>query len=121
MKRIILVVAFAGGSLLATSSKAQAWGGYHIGYTHVGPFGVQHYGRTIGVGPYGGVYGGVHVGAFGGVYRAGYGYGGIYGAGYYPWGLYGGYYPYAPYYDGGYAVGGYHYGDVYRAGVYRHY
>jgi hypothetical protein len=120
MKRIILVVAFAVALVLATNSKAQAWGAAHVGYTHVGPAGVQHYGRTVAAGP-GGVYGGAHYGAYGyggGSYHAGYGY----GAG----GAYGGYHAYTPAYGGGYAVGGYHYGgyyggDVYRAGVYRAY
>ena len=31
---------------LLTSSKVHAWGACHVGYTHVGYGGVQHYGRT---------------------------------------------------------------------------
>ncbi len=37
---------------LATASRARA-GAYHVGYTRVSPYGVQHYGRTAGVGPTG--------------------------------------------------------------------
>ena len=68
---------------LWTSSPVQAWGAYHAGFTHVGPGGVYHYGRTAAVGPYG-AYGGAHYGAYGyggGVYRGGYGYGDRYGYG----------------------------------------
>jgi hypothetical protein len=100
---------------LLTAPEARAWGGFHVGYTHVGYGGVYHYGRTFGVGPYGGAYSFGHVGglgAYGGLYHAGYG------------GLYGGYYPYSPYGASfGYRYGGYHYGGLYgggyRAGVYR--
>src|SRR5438552_1033029 len=79
-------------AMLLMPEAAWSWGGYHAGYTHVGPGGVQHWGRTAGVGPYGGFAGG-HAwgGGWGGGYRAGYGYGARYG------GL-----------DGG--VGGYRYG-----------
>jgi hypothetical protein len=93
-------VAVAGMLLsLLTASKAQAWGACHVGYTHIGYGGVQHYGRTVGVGPYGGGYSAGRYGSYGayGGYRAGYGgYGGYHYAGY-----------------GGAAYGGY------RAGYYR--
>jgi hypothetical protein len=86
---------------LVASTEARAWGGYHVGYTHVGPAGAYHYGRT-------GVYGG-----YGGAYRYGYGvggvhygYGGVYGA---PYGAYYGGYRYVP----GYYGGAYRYGYLY--------
>jgi len=42
---------------LVTSTKAHAWGAYHVGYTHYGPItGFQHYGATAYRGPYGGGY-----------------------------------------------------------------
>jgi hypothetical protein len=72
---------------LAVSSKAQAWGGYHVGYTHYSPTtGLHHYGWT-----------GVHAG-YGGYGRSGFhdtGYGG---------------YHYSGYHYGGYGYGSYHYG-----------
>lgn len=97
---------------LWTSSPVQAWGAYHVGYTHVGYGGVQHYGRTAAVGPYG-AYGSAHYGGvgYGGAYRGGYGYGDRYGGAY---GYHAGY--------GGYDYGGFRAGGVYggyRAGVYR--
>jgi hypothetical protein len=108
-----LFVALAATLLtLWTASPAQAWGAYHVGYTHVGYGGVQHYGRTAVVGPYG-AYGGAHYGGvgYGGAYRGGYGYGDRYGGAY---GYHAGY--------GGYDYGGFRAGGVYggyRAGVYR--
>ncbi len=39
--------------VLGTSSKAQAWGAYHAGYTHVGPSGAYHAGYTAAAGPHG--------------------------------------------------------------------
>jgi hypothetical protein len=72
---------------LLVAPEVQAWGAYHSGYTHVGYGGVQHYGSTTLVGPYGGVYSGSHGGSYGyggGYhygYHSGYGYGG-YGEGY---------------------------------------
>jgi hypothetical protein len=117
MKRHLLILACAVTMLLlGTVSKAQAWGAYHVGYTHVGAGGVEHYGATYARGPYGG-YGGARYGAYGaegGVYRGGYGAGGAYGG-----------YHYGGAYGGGYAAGGYHYGGAYGgaygAGVYRRY
>ena len=112
MRRPFLFLALAAALLvLGTSSEAHAWGAYHVGYTHVGYGGVQHYGRTVGVGPYGAYSGGS-------VYRGGYGGYGRYGYGT----AYGGYRAYSPSYSGGYAAGGYHYGTSgYGAGVYRAY
>src|SRR6516225_7532040 len=95
-----LVVTAAG---LLIPARAQGQGAYHVGYTHVGPGGVQHWGSTGVAGPYG-AYGGAHYGAYGGgggAYHAGYGYGARYGG-------YGG--AYGGYHYGGGAYGGYHYG-----------
>jgi hypothetical protein len=104
-RKIALVMLVVVGGLLGVAAEAQAWGGYHFGYTHVGPGGVQHWGRTGFAGPYG-AYSGGRYGAYGayGGYHAGYGYGAHYG----------GY--------GGYHYGGYGYGGAYggyRAGYYR--
>jgi len=70
-------------SLMATS-EVQAWGGFHVGYTHVGYGGVEHWGRTGISTPYGSYYGGrtAAYGRYGGVYHSGYGYGAGYGYGY---------------------------------------
>jgi hypothetical protein len=120
-KTIFLSVAATLAALL-TAPEARAWGGFHVGYTHVGYGGVQHWGRTAVEGPYG-AYSGGHYGAYGrygGSYRAGYGggYRSGYGEGY------GGYHSYSAYgATGGYGYGGYHYGGAYgggyNAGVYR--
>jgi hypothetical protein len=110
MLRKSLAVAIAAAfAALLTPAKAHAWGAAHIGYTHVGPAGIYHVGRTAAVGPYG-AYGGYRAGAYGyggAAYRTGYGvgYGGAYGynAGY------GGAYHYGVVPYGGYgAVGGYY-------------
>jgi hypothetical protein len=85
MSRKTLVVAlFAILSVLGTSNQVDAWGGYHVGYTHVGYGGAYHVGATAGYGgdrygsedrssyhSYGGYhYGGDRYGAYGaGVYR----------------------------------------------------
>jgi hypothetical protein len=88
LNKIITLTIVAALAALLMPSKVDAWGAAHVGYTHVGPGGVYHAGRTAAVGP-GGVYSGGRVGAVGaggGVYRAGYGggvgYGGAYGGGY---------------------------------------
>jgi hypothetical protein len=114
-----LAVVFA---LLLSSSQAGAWGVAHVGYTHVGYGGVQHYGRTAAVGPYG-AYSGAHYGAYGagGAYRVGGAYGVGYGGYGYPAGVYN--------YGGVNAYGGYGYGGFgatnvyggYAGGVYRRY
>jgi len=71
--------------VLATSSRAQAWGcyhyryggyggygGYHAGYTHYGPVtGFHHYSTGGGYGAYGGYHYGTHYGAYRG-YTGGY-------------------------------------------------
>jgi hypothetical protein len=82
--------------VLVLSPRAQAWGAAHVGYTHVGPNGVYHAGRTAAYGGGGARYGG----SAGGVR-----YGGAYGGA-----AYGG----ARY--GGASYGGYHYGG-YRGGA----
>ena len=120
MRSTLLLWAAAIMAALALSSEAQAWGCRHVGYTHVGPSGVYHYGHTSAVGPYG-AYSGGHAGA--------YGYGGAsYHAGY-GGGYHAGYAGYGGYHYGSSAYGGYHYGGygmaadpyAYRAGVYRYY
>ena len=112
VRQFLLAGLAAAALLLATSTKAHAWGAAHVGYTHVGYGGVQHYGYTAARGPYGG-YSGGHVSGYGyggGSYHAGYGYGDRYGG-------YGGYHygGYSGYHYGGYPA----YGGAYRAGVYR--
>jgi hypothetical protein len=90
---------------LLTASDARAWGAYHVGYTHFGPNGFAHYGRTAAVGPYG-AYSGGHAGFYGaggGAYHVGYGYGERYGG-------------YGGYHYGGFGYGGY---GGYRGGFYR--
>jgi hypothetical protein len=107
LRKILLPVLAAALVTLLVASQAQAWGGFHVGYTHVGPGGVYHYGRTVGYGGYGG-YGGYRYGGYGygGAYR--YGYGDRFGGAYY-----GGYH-YAPSYYGGYHYGGVRYGYDFR-------
>ncbi len=96
LRNILCLALMAAAATLMTTAKAQAWGAYHVGYTHVGPYGVQHYGRTVGVGPYG-AYSGAHYGAYGG-YRAGYSYGARYGEAYhYGYDRYGSYDRYGGY------------------------
>lgn len=51
--RLLLISMTASALAFLTPSEAGAWGAVHAGYTHVGPYGVQHYGTTRGVGPYG--------------------------------------------------------------------
>ena len=104
MLRKIVFPALAAALLaLLVSSQARAWGGYHVGYTHVGYGGVYHYGRTGFYGGYGDRYGG-----YGGGYRyGGYRYGGDAYGGY----RYGGYH-YSPSYYGDY-------GGVYTRPGYR--
>lgn len=63
---------------LGLSSKAQAWGAYHVGYTHYGPVtGVHHYGYT-----------GAHYGGYGGYHYGGYHYGSYHSGGGYHYGYY---------------------------------
>src|SRR5262245_33501693 len=88
LKKILALATVAALAVLLMPSQVDAWGAAHVGYTHVGPAGVYHTGRTVAAGP-SGVYAGGRTGAYGaygGAYRAGYGgavgYGGAYG-GYY--------------------------------------
>jgi hypothetical protein len=107
LKKIIPLVTVAALAVLLAPSKVDGWGAAHVGYTHVGPAGVYHTGRTVAAGP-GGVYAGGRTaayGAYGGADRAGYGgavgYGGAYGG--YHYGYAGGY---------GYGYGGARYGYI---------
>ena len=75
LNKIITLAIVATLTALLMPSRVGAWGAAHVGYTHVGPAGVYHTGRTAAAGP-GGVYAGGHTsayGAYGGAYRAGYG------------------------------------------------
>ncbi len=67
---------------LAMPSKIDAYGAAHVGYTHVGPGGVQHYGASAYHGP-NASYAGAHRSAYGtsgGVYHAGYGGAAVHGS-----------------------------------------
>ena len=109
MRQHILFLALAVTlGVLGTSSKAQAWGAYHAGYTHVGAGGVSHYGYSSAHGAYGsygesrsvyGTSGSVsHYGSSAGV--------GCHGE--------------SGYHYSGTSADGYHYGaSAYHAGVYR--
>ncbi len=82
MKRSWLMIAFLMLTVLAIRpTNALAWGGAHVGYTHVGPNGAYHAGYTRG-------YGGndaYHAGYTTGGYHYGTTSGGYYGApGYHP-------------------------------------
>jgi hypothetical protein len=124
LRKSVFLAAAATLATLLTAPEARAWGraGFHVGYTHVGPGGVEHWGRTAVAGPYGS-YSGGHYGAYGrygGSYHAGYGSVDRYGGG----AAYGGYHSYSAYGStAGYRYGGYHYGGVYgtgyAGGVYR--
>ena len=75
LNKIVTLASVAALAALLMPSRVDAWGAAHVGYTHVGPAGVYHTGRTVAVGP-GGVYAGGRtsaVGAYGGAYRGGYG------------------------------------------------
>jgi hypothetical protein len=78
LRRSILLAIAAIVVSLGLSAKAQAWGAYHVGYTHYSPYtGLHHYGYTGvhagGYGGYGGYhYGGYHYGGYGGGYHYGY-------------------------------------------------
>jgi hypothetical protein len=104
LKKIIPLAVLAAVAALLMPSELHAWGAAHVGYTHVGPNGVYHAGRTVASGP-GGTYAGGRTtayGAGGGAYHAG---GAAYG------GAAGGYH-YNYHYSGGAAAGGYRYGYV---------
>jgi hypothetical protein len=106
LRKTLFIALVAALAPLVTSAKTQAWGGYHVGYTHYSPYtGLHHYGYTGVSRGYGGGYGGYHYGGYGG---GGYHYGGYGGYG-------GGAYHYGGYHYGGYGgYGGYHAG-YYRA------
>jgi len=63
LRNILYAALLSGAAMLTTTSTAHAWGAYHVGYTHVGPSGVQHYGRTAGYGS-NGAYSGAHYGSY---------------------------------------------------------
>jgi hypothetical protein len=118
LRKFLVLALLTATATLLTASRVHAWGAFHVGYTHVGAGGVEHFGRTAAVGPYG-AYSGGHVGAYGyggASYHAGYGYGGTYGSSYSSY-----HYAASPYYGSYY--GGMSsaslYGGEYRAGVYR--
>src|SRR5262249_28853019 len=76
-KTLLLSATIAVVWLLSTPRELNAYGARHIGYTHVGPSGVYHAGRTVGYGP-GGAFATGHTGAYGyggNYYRGGYGAG----------------------------------------------
>src|SRR5262249_9898514 len=102
LRKIVFPAVAATLLALLAPSEAQAWGGFHAGYTHVGPGGVYHVGGTRVYGGYGG-YGGYR---YGGAAHGGYRYGGAAYGGY----RYGGYGGYDRYY------GGYHYSPSYSIG-----
>jgi hypothetical protein len=116
-RKIVFSALAAVVATLLMASKAQAWGAYHVGYTHVGYGGVQHYSHTVAAGPYG-AYSGFHVGGFGNVpftaysrfpgYTPGWGPGGAVGVYNYGYSPYGGYYSTGFGYTGAYPgyVGG---------------
>lgn len=102
-KTVLMSAVVAVAWTLGTATELNAYGARHVGYTHIGPAGVYHAGRTVGYGP-GGAFSTGHVGAYGyggsyyrGGYGAGYGYGGYRYGGYRyggvatPYGGYGGY------------------------------
>jgi hypothetical protein len=75
LNKIITLASLAALAILVLPSQLDAWGAAHVGYTHAGPAGVYHTGRTVAAGPRG-VYAGGRTGAYGaggGAYRAGYG------------------------------------------------
>lgn len=109
LRKSLFVAIAAALAAVLSPAEARAWGAAHVGYTHVGPYGVQHYGRTVAAGPNG---------AYAGGHTSAYGYG---GASYHAGGAAGYHYGY-----GGASAGGYHYGAVhtgygYQAGAYRRY
>jgi hypothetical protein len=84
LRKILLSATIAVLATLLQAAQAHAYGGYHAGYTHVGPTGVHHAGYTTAGGAGGYHAGYTHTGG-GGAYHAGYtqtGGGGAYHAGY---------------------------------------
>lgn len=80
MSNKMILIALVLGAALLLPANVDGYGAAHVGYTHVGPSGVQHYGATEVRGP-NGTYGTAHAseyGAYGGAYHgetyhAGYG------------------------------------------------
>jgi hypothetical protein len=107
---MILTVFVAAVAILLVPGKVSAYGGAHVGYTHVGPNGCYHVGATEAHGGYGG--GAAYAGGGGSSARAGaYAYGMRGGQGFGPTGTgFGGAggYSYAAGYSGGAAAGGAH-------------
>ena len=64
LKKNVLAAFSAALAVLVVPSLVSAYGAAHVGYTHVGPSGVQHYGETAAHGP-GGAYAGSHGSAYG--------------------------------------------------------
>jgi hypothetical protein len=132
MLRTMKLLALAAPLMLSCGAlDLWAYGARHVGYTHVGPHGAYHAGRTVGYGPRG-FYGGAHVGGYGrygGYHYGGYHYGGYHGYGYRGFGYVPGaafipppvsFYGPSPY--AAYDVGAFRPVGVYagaRAGVYR--
>lgn len=80
-KTVLLTAIAVLAWVLGTPAELNAYGARHVGYTHVGPSGVYHAGRTVGYGP-GGAFSTGRAGAYGyggGVARTGYGGGVGYG------------------------------------------
>lgn len=102
LSRMLMIVSIVVAALLMPSN-VDAYGAAHVGYTHVGPRGVQHYGATAYHGPNSSGYA-RHGSAYGagGAHHAGsgaaYGHAGYDGA---------------YHYSGGTAAGGYHGGYHY--------
>ena len=92
------------GAALLSPAPVDAYGAAHVGYTHVGPNGVQHYGETAYRGPNSAGYA-QHASAYGanGAYHAGSG-AAVAHPGYPAAGAY--------HYGGTAAAGGYHYAYV---------
>jgi hypothetical protein len=112
LRKMVFLAAAAILAALLTSSKAQSWGAYHVGFTHYGAGGFYHYGHTSASGPYGGFSAGRY-----GAYGAGGSYHGAYASRY---GSADAYHTYTPHYDyhyGGMSTGDFHGG--YRSGYYR--
>lgn len=108
LRNATLAAAAAALVTLLTPAVAPAWGVAHVGYTHVGPYGAYHAGRTVAAGPYGAYGMGTRYGGVSGGYPASYRYGTV--------GSYYGYHPYGVGYAGAYR---YPSDGAYGAGVYR--
>ena len=100
LKQILSAAPLTVLAVLLLPAEVDAYGAAHVGYTHVGPNGAYHVGKTEAVGP-GGAYAGGHATAVGagGAYGGAYHYGAVGTGGAYQY--------------GGAAVGGaYHYGGT---------